>query len=414
MTAAAELAIDEATVRRQFREWIAERWDPNRALVEWRRMLFDGGLAVPSWSSSAGGRDLPVWADALVASELAAAGAVGNPLGAGAVLAAPTMNAHGSAFIRDRFIRPALTGEERWCQLFSEPDAGSDLAGLTTRAVPDGDGWVIDGQKVWTTSAHHADFGLLLARTDPHAPKHAGITYFVLPMRQPGVEVRPLRQMNGHASFNEVFMTEARVPSQHVVGDVGEGWRVAKTTLAFERRFGRDARQRWVGGGRALDEARREADDHYKTYEWYPQRAGRTDLLIERARTANRDSDPVTRQNVATVITMARVAEWTTQRLRANRAPGAGPGAEGSLGKLASSLVARAAAAAHAHIGGAAGLLSGQSAWDNGVLHEILVSVPAQSIAGGTDEIQRNIIAETILGLPREPSAERAANRNGS
>jgi alkylation response protein AidB-like acyl-CoA dehydrogenase len=158
-------------------------------------------------------------------------------VGSGTWLAAPTILAHGSDELRDRLLAPILTGEQTWCQLFSEPGAGSDLAGLSTSAVLDGDSWVINGQKVWNTSAHHADMGMLLARTDASIPKHQGNTYFVLPMHQPGVEVRQLRQMNFHASFNEVFLTDARVPCDNVIGEVGAGWAAALTTLAYERRF---------------------------------------------------------------------------------------------------------------------------------------------------------------------------------
>ena len=169
---------------------------------------------MPSWSQQWHGRGLPAWADDVVANEIRAAGAVGLPLGSGAWLAAPTILEHGPDAVRERLLAPILTGEETWCQLFSEPGAGSDLAGLTTRAERDGDEWVVNGQKVWNTSAHHADFGMLVARTDWDAPKHRGLTYFALPMHQPGVEVRPLRQMNDHSSFNEVFMTDARVPAR--------------------------------------------------------------------------------------------------------------------------------------------------------------------------------------------------------
>ena len=198
---------------------------------------WQSGWAVPSWPRRWHGRGLPAWADELVGSELLRLGAVGIPVGSGTWLAAPTILAHGSDDVRDRLLRPTLTGEQTWCQLFSEPGAGSDLAGLSTSAVLDGDTWVINGQKVWNTSAHHADLGMLLARTDRDVPKHQGITYFVLPMKQPGVEVRQLRQMNFHASFNEVFLTDARIPKDNVIGAVGQGWTAALTTLAYERRF---------------------------------------------------------------------------------------------------------------------------------------------------------------------------------
>jgi alkylation response protein AidB-like acyl-CoA dehydrogenase len=320
-------------------------------------------------------------------------------------LAAPTILAHGPDALRQRFLLPILTGEETWCQLFSEPSAGSDLAGLVTRAELDGDEWVVDGQKVWNTGAHHADLGMLIVRTDWDAPKHKGLTYMVLPMRQPGVEVRPLRQMNNHASFNEVFLSGARVPRSYVVGDVGDGWRVALTTLAFERRFGAMRHPKHSpSGGRAVEEARQEAEDYFETYKWYPQRAGRVDLIVERARATGAASDPVVRQEIARLLTMQRVSMWTAQRAQAARTLGRAPGAEGSVGKLSTSHIARKAASVHSMIAGAEGMLTGPESPLDGIIAEILVSVPAQSIAGGTDEIQRNILGEKVLGLPREPS----------
>jgi alkylation response protein AidB-like acyl-CoA dehydrogenase len=395
-------------VQGEVRAWVDANWDPDLSLVEWRRRLAVAGWGVPSWPSRWHGRGLPAWADDVARAELLAAGAVGLPVGSGIGLAAPTILAHGPDEVRERFLHPTLTGEETWCQLFSEPGAGSDLAGLTTRAERDGDEWVVSGQKVWNTSAHRADLGMLLARTDWDAPKHRGLTFFVLPMHQPGVEVRPLRQMNNHASFNEVFLTDARVPVAYVVGDVGDGWRVALTTLAFERRFGASTRPPYAPGtGRALDEARREADAHFATYQWYPQRAGRVDLVVERAQAMGVSGDPVVRQEVARLLSMHRASRWTAERARAALALGRTPGPEGSIAKLATSNVARQAARVHSLIAGATGLLTGPDSPLDGVIAEILVSVPAQSIAGGTDEIQRNILGERALGLPREPSTDR-------
>jgi alkylation response protein AidB-like acyl-CoA dehydrogenase len=395
-------------VSTEAREWITAHWDPDRSLVEWRRLLLEAGWACPSWPSASGGQDLPAWADRVVAHELAAAGAVGTPVGSGMFLAAPTILAHGSDSLQERLLPPTVTGEVTWCQLFSEPGAGSDLAGLTTSAVLDGDEWVVNGQKVWSTSAHHADYGMLLARTDWDAPKHRGITWFVLPMQQPGVEARPLRQMNGHSSFNEVFLTDARVPAANVVGDAGDGWKVALTTLAHERGFGALARPRYgVEHGRALQEAEAEAEAHFATYQWYPQRAGRVDLVVDHARATGRATDPRCRQAIADLLARQRAHQWTAQRAEANRALGRPPGAEGSLGKLALSQVARAAARTHSRLAGADGMLTGPGSGFDGVIAEILVSVPAQSIAGGTDEVQRNIIGERVLGLPKEPTSDR-------
>ena len=384
--------------------FVEAQWDPEQALVDWRRRLAGAGLIVPSWPERWGGRGLPGWADEVVGEALVKAGAVAAPVGSGMLLAGPTILAQGPDELRDRFLLATATGEQTWCQLFSEPGAGSDLAGLSTRAELDGDEWVVNGQKVWTTSAHHADLGMLLARTDPSVSKHAGITYLVLPMCQPGVEVRPLRQMNEHSSFNEVFLTDARVPADNVVGAVGAGWTAALTTLAFERRFGMFGRPHYsAASGRALDEARAEADRHFATYAWYPQRAGRVDLVVERARTTGRSADAVLRQEIARLLTLQRIAGWTAARARAALALGRTPGPEGSIGKLASSQVARAAAAVHTSIAGADALLTGPDSSLGGVIAEVLVSVPAQSIAGGTDEIQRNILGERALGLPREP-----------
>jgi alkylation response protein AidB-like acyl-CoA dehydrogenase len=397
-----------AEVRAELRAWVGRHWDPDMPLRAWRELLLDAGWAVPSWPGRWHGRDLPGWADELVARDLIELGAVGTPVGSGTWLAAPTILAYGSDSLRDRLLRPIFTGEQTWCQLFSEPGAGSDLAGLSTSAVLDGDQWVVNGQKVWTTSAQHADMGMLLARTDTHVPKHQGISYFAIPMDQPGVQVRPLRQMNFHASFNEVFLTDARVPRDNVIGEIGQGWAAALTTLAYERRFaalrppGYDPAPR-----RALDEARAEAEEHFATYSWYPQRAGRADLLIAHARDAGVSSDPLIRQAIASVITLQRVSTWTAERARASRRPGARPGAEGSVGKLAASDLARECARVHSMIARAAGLLAGPDAPMHGVIAEVLLSVPAQSVAGGTDEIQKNILAEKVLGLPAEARPDR-------
>jgi alkylation response protein AidB-like acyl-CoA dehydrogenase len=381
-----------ADVAADVRAWLAGNWDPDLPLREWRERFVSSGWACPSWPERFYGRGLPPDADAVVAAELRAAGAVGTPTGAGMGLAAPTILEHGSDDVKARFLRAIATGEHTWCQLFSEPGSGSDLAGLTTTAVRDGDEWVVNGQKVWNTSAHHADYGMLVARTDWDVPKHRGITYFAFPMRQPGVEVRPLRQMNGHASFNEVFLTDARVAHADVIGDVGNGWRVALATLAHERRafarFGqRGAGVPSDGGGRAVREAQAESDEYWKTYEWYPQRAGRVDLVVPEAQRRARTGDPLLRQEIAALLASQRVGQWTT--------------VHGSVNKLRASMVAKAAADVHASIAGAGGMLSGD------VVAEILVSVPAISIAGGTDEIQRNILGEQVLGLPKEPQVDR-------
>jgi alkylation response protein AidB-like acyl-CoA dehydrogenase len=373
----------------------------------------ESGWAVPSWPKEWYGRGLSPEADNVVASALQRHGAVGLPIGVGVGLACPTMLAHASDELKRMLLAPTLTGESTWCQLFSEPGSGSDLAGLTSTAVraesPDGsDVWVVNGQKVWNTSAHHADYGLLLARTDWNVPKHQGITCFALPMRQPGVEVRPLQQMNRHASFNEVFMSDARIPATHVIGEPNAGWPVALTTLSFERRASMFMRPRFPEStGRTVREAATEAEEYFKTYSWYPQRAGRADLAVDVARSTGRDRDPVMRQKLAALHTLQQVNQWTAMRALAARASGRPPGPEGSLAKLAASNLARTAADAHAMAAGSGALLTGPTSLFDGVVAEVLVSVPAVSIAGGTDEIQRNIIGERVLGLPREPAVDR-------
>jgi len=335
------------------------------------------------------------------------AGAVGVARSGVRNLAIQTLLAHGNDDQKRKFLRGALTGHDSWCQLFSEPGSGSDLAGAVTRADLKDGRWVVNGQKVWTTSAHHADWGLLLARTDWDAPKHQGLSYFLIDMHQPGVEVRPLRQMNGHASFNQVFFTDADVAPEHLIGELGGGWAVANTTLMHERRGGDGTVARVEAAserqGRVYDEERAEAAIATEPYKWYPQRAGRVDLVIERARETGELSDPVVRQEIAKLLILARSAEWTARRARAAMAQGQPPGPEGSLGKLVASHVARAAARVHTLISGADAMLAGEDGPLGGVIAEVLISVPAVSIAGGTDEIQRNIIAERVLRMPKEP-----------
>jgi alkylation response protein AidB-like acyl-CoA dehydrogenase len=351
----------------------------------------------------------------VVEEEFANIGAVSAAKSGVRLLAAATLLEHGTDLQKKKFLRRILTGEDNWCQLFSEPGSGSDLAGATTRADLNGDYWIINGQKVWTTSAHHADHGLLLARTDWDAPKHAGMSFFVIDIKQPGVDVQPLKQMNGHASFNQVFFTDAKVPVENLIGRVGEGWKVAVTTLAHERR-GADGlstpSKRGSRTGRIYVEERTELETANQPYKWYPQRAGRVDLVIERAKETGANTDANVRQEIARLMIMAKSAEWTARRARAAQQQGRPQGPEGSLGKLAASNVARAAARVHTLITGTEAMLTGSGSPRDGIIAEILVSVPAVSIAGGTDEIQRNIIAERVLDLPKEPRFDTGPFRN--
>ena len=347
--------------------------------------------------------------NAIVDEEFFKAGAVGVAKAGIRTLAAATILAHGTDLHKEKFLLRILTGEDTWCQLFSEPGSGSDMAGAVTRADRKGNKWVINGQKVWTTSAHKAHWGLLLARANWDVPKHKGLAYFVLDMKQPGVQVHPLKQMNGHASFNQVFFTDAIVEPEFLVSDVGDGWTVATTTLMHERR-GADGLRSWATAssakGRIYDEERAEIATTMEPYKWYPQRAGRVDLVMERAKATGKIADPVVRQEIAKLLTMSKAAEWTARRARAAQEQGRPQGPEGSLGKLVASHVARQAARVHTYLTGSDALLSGEDSPMNGVIAEILVSVPATSIAGGTDEIQRNIISERVLKMPKEPSVD--------
>ncbi len=398
--------FSEESVRADVREWLNENWDPNAGLLEWRNTLVDSGWGMPHWPAQWYGRGMPVGLGPVVDEEFAAADAVGAAKSGIRLLAAATLLEHGSDLHKNKFLRRILTGEDTWCQLFSEPGSGSDLAGATTRADFDGANWIINGQKVWTTSAHHAQYGLLLARTDWDAPKHQGLTYFVLDMNQSGVQVLPLRQMNGHASFNQVFFTDAKIAPEFQVSETGNGWQVAMTTLAHERR-GADglrnaARSRHLQG-RIYDEERAENATVMEPYKWYPQRAGRVDLVVDRAKSTGTSTDPNIRQQIAKLLILSKSAEWTARRARAAQQLGRPQGPEGSLGKLASSNVARAASHVHTLISGTDAMLTGSESPLEGIIAEILVSVPATSIAGGTDEIQRNIISERVLGMPKEP-----------
>lgn len=395
----------EESVRHEVRAWLEANWDPNLSLVAWRNILVDSGWGVPTWPKAWYGHNLPLALVPVVDEEFERLGVVGVARKGSSSLAAATILTHGSDAQKEKFLRRLLTGEDAWCQLFSEPGSGSDLAGATTRAELQGDHYVINGQKVWNTSAHHADYGILLARTNFDVPKHKGLSYFLLPMHQPGVEVRPLRQMNGHASFNEVFFTDALVPREFMLENEGDGWKIATTTLMHERRYADSMRREIPTSGRSERVYREEAAEAaiaLEPYTWYPQRAGRVDLVIERARATGRNTDPVVRQEIARLLSMARCAEWMARRAREAQEQGRTPGPEGSLGKLASSYVARAANRVHTMITGTDAMLTGDDSPMNGVIAEILVSTPAISIAGGTDEIQKNIISERVLKMPKE------------
>ena len=401
--------MTETQVRDEVRAFLKENWSTDRSLIEWRNILVDSGWGAPHYPVEWWGKGLPAAMSLVVDEVFREFDAVGAAKAGIRTLAGATILVHGSDLHKKKYLRGILTGEETWCQLFSEPGSGSDLAGAATRADFKDGKWIINGQKVWTTSAHHAHFGLLLARTDWDAVKHKGLTYFIIDMHQPGVDVNQLKQMNGHASFNQVFITDAVVEEDMRVSELGEGWKVATTTLMYERR-GADGARRYDAKihkpGKIYEDYNEEIDHMLAPYVWYPQRTGRSDLLVEHAKAMGKFGDPSIRQNVAKVLTMAKAAEWTARRARAAQEQGKPQGPEGYIGKLAASHVARAANQAHTLIAGPDAMLTGSDSWMDGTIAEILVSTPAISIAGGTDEIQRNIISERILKMPKEPRTD--------
>jgi alkylation response protein AidB-like acyl-CoA dehydrogenase len=333
------------------------------------------GLAVPTWPRELGGLDASAEQLGIVRGELAAF-AVPDlyPYLVGLELVGPTLLAHGRPDQCARWLPPIASGEEIWCQLFSEPGAGSDLAGLATRATRDGDEWRVSGQKVWTSRGTYARFGLLLARHDASVPKHRGITAFGLDLHAVGVDVRPLRQMNGDAHFTEVFLDDARVADADRIGEVGDGWRVALTCLSYERGAST------AGGTSGLLDVER---------------------LVELARARGCASDPVVRDDLARLITQTRVMALTARRARDTARAGR-PGPEGSGMKVRGAALFKAYAALATRILGADAALDPHGEWQT-----LFLTAPSISIRGGTDEIQRNIVGERVLGLAEEPRVDR-------
>jgi len=344
----------------------------------WQAYLAEHGWAGITWPKEYGGRGGTATEAAIFAEEAARLGVFSGMFAVGTGMAGPTIIAHGTEEQKHRFLPPLLRGEEVWCQLFSEPGAGSDLAGLSTRAVRDGDEWVVDGQKVWTSGAHFSDYAILLARTNPDQPKHRGITYFLIDMHQPGIEVRPLRQMTGASHFSEVFLTGARVPHEQVLGDVDGGWGVAMTTLANERTF--------MGGG---------------------QSGPALDDLLALVQDRGVGDDPVVRQGVAAAYTRAQIMRYLGMRVRTQTSRGKPPGAEASVRKLLAAWNLKGNAELAVGIQGAAGMLIDGDAPAGGRWQLQFLGAPAIRIAGGSDEIQRNVMGERVLGLPAEPRVDK-------
>src|SRR5215216_5780366 len=370
----------ETAFRDELRGWLAENPPPPEPTGggedasyawrrDWQRTLYDAGWAAPGWPVEYGGRGASLTESAIYFEEI---GRARVPLPAnvlGLLLGGPTLMVWGTEEQKDRFLPPILSADEIWCQGFSEPDAGSDLASLKTRAVRDGDGWVVTGQKVWTSGAQYSKWCMLVARTDGEAAKHKGLTYFLMDMEQEAVQVRPLRQITGEAEFNEIFMEEARIPDENIIGGVGNGWQVALTTLMFERAG--------LGGGAAIS---------------IKIALGQ---LMDLARERGVDQDPIVRQKIADLYINAEALRHTAGRGLTQTMKRGQPGPEGSLPKLQWSQTNQALTELAMDIRGDEGPVF-DSDWTYRFLR-----ARANSIEGGTTEILKNIIAERVLGLPR-------------
>ena len=385
--------------------WLDENWDADLTAAEWWARLADARLAHPMLPSP-WGRDWSRAETSQLVRAMVERKALGPPAGLGMMLAAPTIIAHGADELQHRLLPGILNGQHAWCQLFSEPGAGSDLAGLQCRAERDGDEWVVTGQKVWTSLGQWADYGILIARTDPDAPKHRGITYFAFPMRQDGVEVRPLREMTGRALFNEVFLDEARVPHANVIGDIGDGWGVANTTLMVERSG--------IGGNNVaapcaalpgtiaghLDRPAGSFEHEVPVLGEGGVGPGRVKSLIGLADERGKLADRTVRDDLMRLHTLVEITTWHLGRMKSGNAA---TGGEGNLAKLRNSDVIRLARDLGCRILGADATLVGPQSASGGSIQEMTVFSPSPSIYGGSDQVQRNIIGERVLGLPKEP-----------
>ncbi len=418
-------------LRDELRSWLEQYWDPDLTVGDWWERLGLAGWVAPAWPSAWFGRDLSTAEANVVSSTIAEFGALGAPGGLGLLLAGPTIVTHGTDDQKRRYLRDIVTGQRAWCQLFSEPNAGSDLAGLQTRALLDGDEWIVSGQKVWTSGGQAADLGMLIARTNPDAPKHQGISYFALDMHQDGIDIRPLREITGRALFNEVFLTDARTHDDTVIGGLNNGWAVANTTLTFERAGlgaggGSSAASAAIPGQVAGQLPMRAGD-------FVPASGGKRRgggggggmfgsaerMLVGLARDNGAIDDPTVRQDLARLHTLNEIARFSNLRMKAAKAAGKSPGPIANTAKLSMSKIVRLTRDVGLRILGGYGTLHAyegdqRKSLDAAVgrpldamVTEMSLFSPAPSIYGGTDEIQKNIIGERVLGLPKEPNQDR-------
>jgi alkylation response protein AidB-like acyl-CoA dehydrogenase len=377
-------------LRTEVRDWLAANWtglpkstDPwvsSPEHVAWLERVLDTGYAVPTYPTEWFGRGYPNALAAVIEREFRAVKAPGSRQDKYSIPANIVL-AFGSDELKHALLKDFLTERSRMCLLYSEPGAGSDLAGVRTTAVRDGDRWVVNGQKVWTSGAKTAEYGLLIARTDWDVPKHKGLSFFIMPMRQPGIEVRPLVQITGESHFNEVFITDASVPAANLLGGEGNGWRVLQTALAYERSIMGDS-------GRAS------------------RNRTRADNLVELAREHHRLDDPVIRDELATVLSLRELNALNNARAKTAATQGTSSSIM-SLGKLAMSRILHAEAKLKSEIIGAEALLAGPDNPEADDVNFLTLNAYFTSIGGGTDQIQRNIIGERVLGLPKEPEVDR-------
>ena len=355
-----------------------------KAAQDWQAKKSDGGWACITWPVEYGGREATPIQSVIWNQEEARYKTPPNIFAIGQGMLGPTLMAHGTEQQKKRYLRPMLRGEEIWCQMFSEPAAGSDLAGLRTSARRDGDEWVVNGQKIWTTGAQFCKWGMIVTRTDPSAVKHAGITYFVVDMESDGIEIRPIRQINGGTGFNEVFFNDVRIPDENRVGAVNDGWRGAITTLMNER-----ASIGSGGGGASFQDLVRLS----KETDWGGQPAF---------------ADPSVRQQLASFYVRSKGLQYTGYRTLTAISRGTTPGPEASIGKLVGAPLRQDMASFACELQGLAGAsLEAGVAFDEGMWQESWLASPGLRLAGGTDEILRNIVAERVLGLPPEMRADK-------
>ena len=345
----------------------------------WQQQKFDAGWAGITWPEAYGGRGGSAAESLIFSQEEAAFDVTSGFLPSTIALVGPALMRHGNEAQRERYLRPLLRGDKVWCQLFSEPEAGSDLAALRTRAVLEGDTFVVNGQKLWTTNAQFCDFGILLVRTNPDVVKHAGITFLLVDMKAPGIEVRPLPTIKGDRHFNEVFFTDVRVPAQNVVGEIDAGWSVAKTTLANESVM--------IGSGR--------------------QSQGDIATLVRAARESGQWNDPLVRQQVAEVYIEERILGFLQDRLQDAILAARMPDVDGSVLKVLWAEGRSRKAYMGLGLQGPAGMLAGNDAVSNGYWQEQVLDRSMGTIGGGTVEVHRNGIGERVLGLPKEPRVDR-------